>query len=230
MAGRRDIPLDWERIDPEEQLRRARSFEERMRRRRSVRAFSPEPLPAGLIEAAIRAAGSAPSGANHQPWKFVVVDDPALKREIRLAAEAEERENYERRMPGEWLRELEPLGTDWHKEFLETAPALVVVFKERHALVGGELRKHYYVEESVGIAAGILIAALHHAGVACLTHTPSPMNFLATILRRPPNEVPFLLLPVGYPAEGARVPAIERKPLEEILVRNRPDDPAGREE
>lgn len=191
--------------------------------RRSVREFSDTPVPRELLESVIRTAGLAPSGANKQPWKFVLVDDPALKHEIRLAAEAEERENYGGRMSEEWLRDLEPLGTDWHKEFLDRAPALIVVFKERFGVQQGVAHKHYYVEESVGIACGFLIVALHTAGLACLTHTPSPMNFLGRILRRPSNEVPFLLLPVGYPAAGTTVPAIERKPLEEILVRNRPE-------
>jgi len=219
------IPLEWELLEEAEQLRRARAFERLMSRRRSVRSFSEAPVPRELLECAIRTAGLAPSGANKQPWKFVLVDDPAIKREIRLAAEAEERENYQRRMSQEWLRDLEPLGTDWHKEFLERAPALIVVFKERFGLKEGRLQKHYYVEESVGIACGVLIVALHQAGLACLTHTPSPMNFLAQILRRPSNEVPFLLLPVGYPDAGATVPRIERKPLEEILVRNRTERP-----
>jgi len=219
------IPLVWERLEQAEQLRRARAFEQLMSRRRSVRAFSEEPVPPELLECAIRTAGLAPSGANKQPWKFVLVDDQAIKREIRLAAEAEERENYQRRMSQEWLRDLEPLGTDWHKEFLEQAPVLIVVFKERFGLREGTRRKHYYVDESVGIACGMLIVALHQAGLACLTHTPSPMNFLARILRRPSNEVPFLLMPVGYPATGATVPRIERKPLDEILVRNRTTRP-----
>jgi nitroreductase len=218
----RQVPLQWERLDEPEQLRRANELEQRMRRRRSVREFSDTPVPRALLESVIRTAGLAPSGANKQPWKFVLVDDPAVKHEIRMAAEAEERENYGGRMSDEWLRDLEPLGTDWRKEFLEQAPALIVVFKERVGLQEGVVHKHYYVEESVGIACGFLIVALHTAGLACVTHTPSPMNFLSRILRRPSNEVPFLLLPVGYPAPGATVPAIERKPLEEILVHNRP--------
>lgn len=219
------VPLEWERLDGREQLRRAREFEHLMARRRSVREFSDSPVSRAVLETAIRTASLAPSGANKQPWKFVLVDDPAIKHEIRLAAEAEERENYSGRMSEQWLRDLEPLGTDWHKEFLERAPALVVVFKERFGVKDGLTQKHYYVEESVGIACGFLIVALHAAGLACLTHTPSPMNFLSRILRRPSNEVPYLLLPVGYPAEGVTVPSIERKPLEEVLVRNRPESP-----
>jgi nitroreductase len=218
MAFPRMIPLDFHRRPPQEQVNRAREFYELCSRRRSVRAFSPAPLPPGLLELLIGTAGTAPSGANKQPWKFVVVQDPALKREIRLGAEAEERDNYGHRMTPEWLADLEPLGTDWHKEFLETAPCLIVVFKERYGTEGGSLHKHYYVEESVGIACGLLIAAIHNAGLACLTHTPSPMNFLSRLLNRPANEVPFLLLPVGYPGEDAVVPDIGRKPLPDIMV------------
>ena len=214
----REEPLRFERLPAEEQIRIARNFALRLSERRSVRSFSPEPVPFELIENAIRCAASAPSGANKQPWRFVVVRDPALKRAIREAAEAEERENYGRRFTEEWLRDLAPLGTDWHKEFLETAPYLVVVFAQPFGLDGGAKRKHYYVQESVGLAAGFLLAALHFSGLATLTHTPSPMAFLSRILNRPENERPFLLIPVGYPAEGARVPAITKKPLEEVMV------------
>jgi iodotyrosine deiodinase len=221
------IPLEWEHLEVPEQLRRAQEFERLMRRRRSVRAFSERAVPIELVESAIRTAGLAPSGANKQPWKFVLVDDPAIKREIRLAAEAEERKNYEHRMSPEWLKDLEPFGTDWHKEFLERAPVLIVVFKERFALKDGRAEKHYYVEESVGIACGFLIVALHQAGLACLTHTPSPMNFLGRILARPSNEVPYLLMPVGYPDPGATVPSIQRKPQDVLLVRNRGDRPSS---
>ena len=192
----------------------AREFYELMRRRRTVRAFSPEPVPFELIELAVRTAGSAPSGANLQPWRFVVISRPEVKRRVRLAAEEEERENYERRFPDEWLRALAQFGTDWRKEFLEVAPYLIVVFQIDYSLApspgGGERKiKHYYVAESVGIATGILLATL--------VHTPNPMGFLSRILGRPKNERPFLLIPVGYPAEGAVVPQISRKPLEEIL-------------
>jgi len=220
------LPLDFPRLTEEEQRHRARAFYELMRRRRTVRAFSPEPVPMELIEWAVRTAGTAPSGAHQQPWRFVVVSDPEVKKSIRHAAETEEKENYERRMPEEWKEALKPFGTDWHKEFLEIAPYLIVVFRIDYGLSGASLddgtlvkRKHYYVVESVGIAAGLLLTALHHAGLATLTHTPSPMKFLRDILERPQNETPFLLIPVGYPAEGAQVPDLNRKPLEEIMVR-----------
>lgn len=213
------LPLEWKREPVPVQLATIRAFEEAMRRRRTVREFSPEPVPVELIDRAIAIAGGAPSGANQQPWRFVVVADPAVKREIRLAAEAEEKENYERRFPPEWLQALAPFGTDWHKEFLEIAPYLIVVFRLDYGLDdAGQKVKHYYVSESVGIATGFLLAALHMAGLATLTHTPNPMAFLSRICGRPANERPFLLIPVGYPAAGAEVPAITRKPLDEIRV------------
>jgi iodotyrosine deiodinase len=197
---------------------RARRFREELETRRSVRDFAPDPIPGGVLEDVLRTASSAPSGANMQPWTFVVVRDPSLKRAIRDAAEEEERTNYGGRMSEEWLRALAPLGTDWRKEFLEIAPALIVVFKQEYGLVDGKKVRHYYVGESVGIACGFLLAALHHAGLAALTHTPSPMGFLAKILQRPPNEKAYLLIPVGYPAGTCRVPAIERKTLEEVAL------------
>ncbi|HSU81963.1 MAG TPA: nitroreductase family protein [Thermoanaerobaculia bacterium] len=201
-------------------LRRAQAFYEEMDRRRSVRFFSPDPVPRELIETAIRTASTAPSGAHRQPWRFVVVGDPALKREIRVAAEAEEYESYAGgRMPGEWLEALAPLGTTWEKPFLETAPWIVVVFEELYGLdPDGRKRKNYYPKESVGIACGLLIAALHHMGLATLTHTPSPMAFLSRLLGRPANEKPFILFPVGYPAPDAEVPGLRRKGLEEVSV------------
>lgn len=219
----RFIPLDFTRLEKGEQRRRALEFYETMRRRRTVRDFSPDPVPFEIIELAIRTAGTAPSGANQQPWRFVLVSDPAIKRRIRLAAEEEERENYSGRFPDEWLQTLAPLGTDWHKEFLEIAPWLIVVFKMDYGLRAGhggeeEKIKHYYVNESVGIASGMLLAALHLAGLATLTHTPNPMGFLSEILGRPKNEKPFLLIPVGYPAEGAKVPDITKKTFDEIAV------------
>lgn len=171
------------------------------------------------METIIATAGTAPSGANKQPWKFILVDDPEWKKRIRIAAEAEEKQSYESRMPQDWLDDLEPLGTDWHKEFLEVAPYLIVVFREKYRIEEGRQKKNYYVDESVGIACGFLLAAIHNAGLASLTHTPSPMNFLREILHRPQNEVPYLLIPVGYPAENAVVPDIHRKSLDEILVR-----------
>lgn len=216
MAEARRRPWSEYREYPvEEMRRRARAFYEEMRRRRTVRDFSDRPVPMEVIEDCLRTAGTAPSGANMQPWHFVVVTDPALKRRIRQAAEKEERLFYEQRASEEWLQALAPLGTDWRKPFLETAPVLIAIFAQAYGLTpeGGRV-KHYYVQESVGIATGMLIAALHHAGLACLTHTPSPMKFLNEILDRPPNERAFLLLVVGYPAPDATVPDIDKKPLE----------------
>lgn len=221
MEPYKHLPLDFQRLPPEEQLAASRAFLERMATRRSVRFISPAPVPFELIGNAIRCASLAPSGANQQPWKFVVVSSPELKRRIREAAEAEERESYEHRMPADWLEALAPLGTDWHKEFLETAPYLIVIFRVDFGLAGtadGEKRiKHYYVQESVGIAAGFLLAALHMSGLATLTHTPSPMGFLSSILDRPKNERPYLLIPVGLPAPDATVPAITKKGLDEVM-------------
>ncbi len=218
----RFVPYPVEPLPEGEALARANAFHERMRRRRSVRFFSRQPLPKGLLEILIAAAGTSPSGANQQPWTFVAVTDPDLKREIRVAAEAEEKAFYEGRATDEWLADLAAIGTDWHKEFLETAPSLIVVFRHSHGYHrDGSLHKYYYTQESVGIAVGLLIAAIHHAGLATLTHTPSPMQFLEKILKRPPNEKAFLLLPVGLPADDAVVPDIARKPLEGILVFNR---------
>jgi nitroreductase len=193
-----------------------RAFADRMALRRSVRDFSPEPLPDGVIEAAVRAAATAPSGANLQPWRFVVVTDPVRKRRLRIAAEAEEREFYDRRASAEWLEAIGPLGTDWRKPFLETAPVVIVVFEVHQ---GPTTPKPYYVKESVGIAVGLLIAALHQAGLATLTHTPSPMRFLNEVCERPAHERPYVVLPVGYPAADARVPGLVRKPLSEVMVR-----------
>ncbi|MGA7617522.1 MAG: nitroreductase family protein [Thermoanaerobaculia bacterium] len=197
----------------------ARAFLGTLTLRRSVREFSSDPVPDEVIDLAIEAAASAPSGANMQPWTFVVVRDPALKHAIREAAEKEERESYERRMPDEWLQALAPLGTDWHKEFLEIAPLLLVVFKQEHGVAeDGHRVTHYYVNESVGIACGFLLAALNAAGLATLTHTPSPMGFLREILGRPGNEKPFVLIPVGYPAKECRVPDIPKKRLDEVRI------------
>ena len=204
----RPIPLDFERIPIEETLERARSFYREMDRRRSVRDFAPDPVPREAIELAIRTASTAPSGAHRQPWRFVAIDDPETKRAIRVAAEEEEYVSYEEgRMPPEWLEALAPLGTDWRKPFLETVPWIVVVFAELYGVeADGSKRKNYYVKESVGIACGLFIAALHRMGLATLTHTPSPMRFLNEILGRPENEKPFILFPIGYPAEGCEVP------------------------
>ena len=220
MSEPRFIPLDnHAEYPPGEMKRRAAAFRERAARRRTVREYSDRPVPRAVVEECIRAAGTAPSGANHQPWHFVVVTDPEVKARIRVAAEEEERAFYRGGAPQEWLDALAALGTDEHKPFLETAPYLIAIFAERYMLRadGGKV-KNYYVQESVGIATGILITGLHHAGLATLTHTPSPMNFLNEILGRPANERPFLLLVTGYPAEDAKVPAITKKPLEEIAT------------
>lgn len=214
------IPLVFARLSPAEQTERLGQFRDQILSRRSVRHFSSEPVPLHLIEDAVRVAASAPSGANQQPWRFVVVSDTVVKRQIREAAEAEEKQNYERRFPEEWLHALEPFETDWHKPFLETAPYLITVFRIDYGSdTNGAKTKHYYVSESVGIATGFLLAALHMAGLATLSHTPSPMGFLNRILHRPINERPFLLIPTGYPAGDARVPALEKKSLDEVLIR-----------
>ena len=211
-------PLEeYRRYPVEEMRRRVRSFRAEMERRRTVREYSDEPVPREIVEEAIRAAGRAPSGANMQPWHFAVVQSADVKRQIREAAEREERKFYEERATEEWLEALEPLGTDPEKPFLERAPYLIAVFAESYGVADdGEKRKHYYVQESVGIATGVLITALHHAGLATLTHTPSPMGFLNELLDRPENERPFLLLVTGFPAEDARVPEIGKKDLSEI--------------
>lgn len=202
---------------PEEMLSRAKEFYTNIRRRRSVRDFSPRQVPREVIEVCIRSAGTSPSGANQQPWHFAVVSDPVIKHEIRIAAEKEEHEFYTRRATEEWLAALKPLGTDERKSFLETAPYLIAIFSQSYSIDDkGEHVKHYYASESVGIATGILITALHHAGLATLTHTPSPMKFLNTILNRPRYEKPFLLLVVGYPSEDALVPDISKKSLHAI--------------
>lgn len=206
-----------ERLPEAVMLERSQSFYQLLRQRRSVRDFSPESIPAAVLDKAILTAGTAPSGANLQPWHFVVVQDPEVKREIRLAAEEEERVFYGGRAPQEWLDTLAPLGTNWRKPFLETAPALIAIFSKSRVLdKDGRMRKTYYPKESVGIATGFLIAALHGAGLATLTHTPSSMQFLNGILNRPVDEKPFLLLVVGYPADGCTVPVIEKLPMEAI--------------
>jgi nitroreductase len=221
MKEYKHIPLEFTRIPADEQLRDSHDFLSRMSRRRSVRFFSPEPVPFALIENAIRCASLAPSGANQQPWKFVVVQDADLKRSIREAAEAEERASYEHRMPAQWLDALAPLGTDWRKQFLEVAPFLIIVFRLDFGLPqdveSDERIKHYYVQESIGIATGFLLAALHMSGLATLTHTPSPMGFLTKILARARNERPFLLIPVGFPSADATVPAIPKKSLSDVM-------------
>jgi nitroreductase len=212
------VPLpDYREYSPAEMQARAREYAADLHRRRTVREFSTRPIPDGVLDDCIRAAGSAPSGANLQPWHFVVITDKATKTRIRAAAEVEEREFYEKRATPEWLAALEPLGTDSNKPFLEAAPALIAVFAEAYGETSdGAKVKHYYAAESVGIATGLLVAAIHHAGLASLTHTPSPMGFLNEILHRPARERPFLLLVVGYPADDAKVPDISRKPLDRI--------------
>jgi iodotyrosine deiodinase len=214
------IPLTgYVEYDAAEMRQRAASFYEQMRRRRTVRQFSNRPVPREIIEQCIRAAATAPSGANLQPWHFVVVSDSSVKRRIRLAAEQEEREFYQRRAPREWLEALAALGTDESKPFLETAPFLIAVFVERYGrLPDGRQVKNYYPMESVGIATGILITAIHQVGLVSLTHTPSPMKFLNEVLQRPSNESCFLLLVVGYPADDAVVPDIKRKEFGEVCT------------
>ncbi|RIV40333.1 nitroreductase family protein [Micromonospora radicis] len=194
----------------------ARDFADLMATRRSIRHFSPEPVPLAVIEEAVRAAATAPSGANLQPWRFVVVTDPDRRRRLREAAEAEEREFYARRASPEWLAAIAPMATDWRKPFLEVAPVVIVVFEVHQ---GPNSPKPYYVKESVGIAVGLLISALHHAGLATLTHTPSPMRFLNEVCERPAEERPYVVMPVGYPAIDATVPDLTRKPMSEVLIR-----------
>jgi nitroreductase len=211
LPGYREYP-------PGEMEARSRAFAAEMQRRRTTRHFSDRPVARSVIEACLEAAGTAPSGAHLQPWHFVVVGDPDMKRRIRLAAEAAEQEFYAT-APAEWLAALAPLGTDAHKPYLETAPYLIAIFAERFGLTAaGERRTHYYVQESVGIATGFLLAALHHAGLVALTHTPNPMGFLSEVLERPVNERPVMLVVTGYPADGARVPLLRRKPLREIVT------------
>ncbi len=207
------IPYAFRRRGLTEMYARAAALLEEMDARRSCRFFSDEPVPRELIESVIAVAHTAPSGANRKPWRFAAVSDPALKREIRVAAEIEERESYDRRMPREWLKALDPLGTDAHKPFLEIAPWLVVLFRIDWEEVGGERVSNYYPSESTGIAAGMFIMACHQVGLATLTHTPSPMRFLREILGRPVNEKPYLLIPVGFPAADCLVPDIPKKPL-----------------
>lgn len=214
------VPLDgFVHREPEDLVERARAFADVLSRRRTVRDYSDRPVPRAVIEHAVRAAGSAPSGANQQPWHFVAIANPDLKRRIRQAAEAEERAFYEHRAPEDWLDALAPLGTNADKPFLETAPWLIAVFYERHRVdEQGQRQKTYYAIDSVGIATGMLITALHQAGLATLTHTPSPMGFLTDVLGRPKHERPFVLLVTGYPADAVHVPAIDRKPVSDILT------------
>ena len=213
------VALDFRRRPVAESRERAAAFYAELARRRTTRHFADDPVPRELVELAIRAAGTAPSGAHQQPWTFVAVSDPVLKAHIRAAAEEEERRNYGGRMPAEWLEALAPLGTDAHKAHLTDAPWVVVLFRHAHGVrADGGRRTHYYTQESCGIAAGFFIAAVHHMGLATLTHTPTPMAFLGDLLGRPPHEKAMLVMPVGYPAADARVPDLARKPLDEIAV------------
>jgi len=210
--------LDYVFLSVGDMIENSRSFLENIIQRRTVRDFSDKPVPIEIIENAIKSASSAPSGANKQPWHFVIVKDPVLKKEIRIAAEKEEKEFYEHRASDDWLEDLNQFGTDWHKPFLEIAPYLIVVFKQSYDLGKRGKRKNYYVNESVGIASGFLLTALHNAGLATLTHTPSPMGFLEKILKRPKNEKAVLLIPVGYPAENAKVPDLKKKSFQEVVT------------
>jgi len=214
------IPYRLPRLEPDDQTRRASDFYDEMNRRRSVRFFSDEPVPRDLIERAIQTASTAPSGAHRQPWTFAVTGNEQVKAQIRAAAEEEEKINYEGgRLPPSWREALEPLGTSWEKPFLQTAPWLVVLFEQRYGMTtDGTRLHHFYVKESCGIAAGLFIAALHHMGLATLTHTPSPMRFLTTLLGRPANERPFCMFPIGYPAEDCVVPDLRRKSLDEVMI------------
>ena len=212
------IPYSFDKVSENEMITRSEKYYHFLEKRRTIRTFSPQPVPKAVIEDVIRAAGTAPSGAHKQPYTFCVIGQSEIRKEIRKAAEEEEYINYHGRMSDEWLKDLEPFETDWHKPFIEEAPWIIVVFKKIYDLEENEKKKNYYVSESVGIAAGFLLTAIHHAGLAALTHTPSPMNFLEKILNRPSNEKAYLLIPVGYPADDTLVPNIIRKPLEEISV------------
>lgn len=217
MAKKKFIGLSHEFVDKDEMIKRSQDFYQFMNMRRTVRAFSNRPVPREVMENIIKTASTAPSGAHKQPWRFCLIGNPSIKREIRMAAEKEEKENYSGRMSNQWIKDLNPFGTNWEKEFLEIAPWHIVVFKRIYDIVEGKKRNNYYVSESVGIATGMLLTAIHNAGLVGLTHTPSPMNFLAKVLERPENERAFLLIPVGYPAEDTTVPNIKRKELDEII-------------
>ncbi len=220
MEKEKHIPLkNYEKLSDNESLENSKLFFEKMNKRRSVRTFSSEPISIETIKNAIRTAGTAPSGANKQPWHFVIVENQEIKKRIKIAAEKEEKEFYSNKAPEEWLKDLEQFDTNEEKPFLEIAPYLIVIFEEKYKInESGEKRKNYYTKESVGLACGMLLTALHNAGIATLTHTPSPMKFLSEILDRPANETPFLLVVAGYPEKGTLVPNIKRKKLEEILT------------
>ncbi len=213
------IPYIKETYNDEEMLHRSHEFYHWLDGRRTVRDFSDKHIPKEVIENLVRSASTAPSGAHKQPWTFCIVSDPNLKKQIRIAAELEEKESYEKRMSEEWLMDLAPLQTGWQKPFLETAPYLVIVFKRSYEFrADGKKHQNYYVTESCGLACGLFLAAVHHAGLVSLTHTPSPMNFLSALLKRPENEKPFLLMPVGFPSTNCLVPDIKRKKIEEVIV------------
>ena len=217
MASYKTIPYKGEAYDEKELIAKSVEYYNWMEKRRTVRDFSEQPVPLEVIQKIVLSASTAPSGAHKQPWSFCVVSNPEIKKKIRQAAEKEEKESYNGRMTQEWLEDLAPLGTDWQKPFLETAPHLIIVFKRIYELKGEVKRNNYYVSESVGIACGFLLTAIHNAGLVALTHTPSPMNFLSKLLNRPENERPFLLIPVGYSAVNALVPDLRRKDLDEVL-------------
>lgn len=212
------IPYQQKELTESEQLKASEDFYNHLNERRSIREFSDKAVDIKVIENIIKTASTAPSGAHKQPWTFCVISNSDLKAKIREAAEAEEKQNYDGRMSERWLEDLEPFGTNWEKPFIDIAPYIIVVFKRAYEMIDGEKRNNYYVNESVGIACGMLIAAIHNAGLCTLTHTPSPMNFLAKVLNRPENERAFLLMPVGYAADNAEVPDIERKTLDKIMV------------
>lgn len=218
MEDTKFVSYQKETYESLEMLERSQNFYNFMDKRRSVRQFSDRPIDKKVIEQLILTASTAPSGAHKQPWNFCAIANPQLKKQIREAAEKEEYESYHGRMSAAWLKDLEVFETDWHKEFLEIAPWLIIVFKEVYQEEEGKKKNNYYVNESVGLATGFLLTAIHHAGLVALTHTPSPMNFLTKILERPKNEKPFLLIPVGYPAEDTKVPNLQRKPLEKISI------------
>jgi iodotyrosine deiodinase len=207
-----------ESYSPDEMIKRSAEYHQWLDQRRTVRIFSDRDVPKRVIDNLILSASTAPSGAHKQPWMFCAVQNPEIKSKIREAVEVEEKISYEKRMAERWLRDLEPLGTDWQKPYLEVAPWLIVVFKKPYEIIDGKKVNNYYVSESVGIATGMLLTAIHHVGLVALTHTPSPMNFLSKILNRPINEKPYLLIPVGYPAENTMVPDLKRKELNEICV------------
>lgn len=213
------IPYSTKELSNDEQLTKSESFFNFLNSRRSIREFSDRPIDIKIIENIIKAASTAPSGAHKQPWTFCIISNPLIKKQIRIAAEEEEKQNYTSRMSEEWLDDLEPFGTNWEKPFIEKAPYIIVIMKRAYETINNKKKKNYYVNESVGIAAGMLITAIHNAGLVTLTHTPSPMNFLTKILNRPENERAFLLMPVGYPAKNALVPDIQRKELNKVLVK-----------